>query len=279
VTLSKRVSRGHQGGTFNRREPYYSGVPNHSPRRRGVQPSDVRTGAAEERRHVLFNEAAPMTVYLVPIARRRHELYTEHHDDGPGGVREGGRVQRWMDTASIRWRELVEQARQQRAQGTLGRWRDAVVCRLAESIAEQRTLWGLRSCSTACLVHSSSFTAARARVEMAGIAAVARRHHLRWLVIDTFLFVASGLLAIVPGPNLLAYYFLFRLIGHLQSWRGARQADRITWTFEGNDSLAELETLVDVPRAERASRVEAIAERLNIPRLSAFFERTAVPSS
>lgn len=220
-----------------------------------------------------------MTVYLVPIARRRHELYTEHHDDGPGEVREGGRVQRWMDTASIRWRELVEQAKQRRAQGALARWRDTVVCRLAESIAEQRTLWGLRNCSTACLVHSSSFPPERARAEMAGIIGDARRHHLRWLIVDTLLFVASGLLAIVPGPNLLAYYFLFRLIGHLQSWRGARQADRISWTFEGNDSLAELETLVDVPRAERASRVEAIAERLNIPRLSAFFERTAVPSS
>ena len=220
-----------------------------------------------------------MTVYLVPIAQRRHELYTEHHDEEPSEVRDGGRMQRWMDTASIRWRELVEQARQRRGQGTFARWRDAVVCRLAESIAEQRTLWGLRHCTDARLVHSSSFTEDRARREMISIITAARRHHGRWLVVDTLLFVASGLLALVPGPNLLAYYFLFRLIGHLQSWRGARQVDRISWSFEGNDSLAELETLVDVPREERASRVVAIAERLKIPRLSAFFERTAVPSS
>jgi hypothetical protein len=220
-----------------------------------------------------------MTVYLVPIARRRHELYTEHNDEEPQVVRDGGRVQRWMDRASIRWRELVEQARRGRAQGTLGRWRDAVVCRLAESIAEQRTLWALRHCSAVCLVHSSSLSAERARTEMGSIVTAARRHHLRWLIADTLLFVASGFLAIVPGPNLLAYYFLFRLIGHLQSWRGARQSDRISWRFEANDSLAELATLVDVPRAQRAPQVAAIAERLNIPRLSAFFERTAVPSS
>jgi len=220
-----------------------------------------------------------MTVYLVPIGRRRHELYTEVHDDAPPVARDAGRVQRTIDTVSLRWSALVEQARQSRPRGTLARWRDELVCRLAENIAEQRTLWALRSASSARLVHSSSFTPERARAEMETIIAGARRHHGRWLIGDSLLFVASGFLMLVPGPNLLAYYFLFRLIGHLQSWRGARQAGRISWTFEGNDSLAELETLVEVPRAERASRVVAIAERLNIPRLSAFFERTAVPSS
>src|SRR4029077_10197237 len=105
----------------------------------------------------------------------------------------------------------------------------------------------------------TSLDAVRARAELSRIVAVARRHHGLWLIVDGLLFVLSGLLAVIPGPNLLAYYFLFRLIGHLQSWRGARQADRLTWTLDADDSLAELETLIELPRAERASRVDAIA--------------------
>ncbi len=108
----------------------------------------------------------------------------------------------------------------------------------------------------------------------------ARRHHLRWFIIDLILFIGSGILFFVPGPNLVAYYIAFRLVGHLQSWRGARQAaETIAWTFEPDPGLAELASLVDVPRETRAPRVAAIAERLNLPRLTAFFDRVAVPSS
>jgi hypothetical protein len=82
----------------------------------------------------------------------------------------------------------------------------------------------------------------------------------------------------IPGPNLVAYYFAFRLIGHLQSWRGARQAmDVIKWSFEPDPGLAELASLIALPRAERAPRVAAIAARLNLPRLPSFFDRVTVP--
>jgi hypothetical protein len=104
----------------------------------------------------------------------------------------------------------------------------------------------------------------------------ARRHHGWWLTIDFTLFVASGVLVFVPGPNVLAYYLGFRTFGHLQSWRGARQArTRVAWTFEPNDALAELGTLAGVPHAARAARVAAIAAGLDLPHLPAFFERAA----
>jgi hypothetical protein len=82
----------------------------------------------------------------------------------------------------------------------------------------------------------------------------------------------------VPGPNVLAYYFLFRVVGHYLSWRGARQAlEAITWSNLPEPALAELGRLAALPRDARQSRVQAIAEALNLPRLAAFFDRTAVP--
>jgi hypothetical protein len=92
--------------------------------------------------------------------------------------------------------------------------------------------------------------------------------------------VASGPVALVPGPNFIAYYLAFRVIGHVQSWRGARQGmSRVAWTVESDAELAELGLLVDMPREARAPRVAAIADRLNLRRLSAFFDRVAVPSA
>ena len=218
-----------------------------------------------------------MVVFLVPAGRDRFELYSEAGDEPtePPG-QDAGRFRRWVHNANVQWRQLVETARRGRARGRFGRWRDALVCRLAENIAEQRTLWGLRAETAAALRYPADVPAARAKSELDRAVAAARIHHLRWLIIDLLLFVSSVVFFFVPGPNIVAYYFLFRLIGHLQSWRGARQAiDVIAWTFEPDAGLAELSALVDVPREERASRVAAIAARLNLPRLSSFFDRVA----
>lgn len=222
-----------------------------------------------------------MTVYLVPVGRDRFEAYSETHDDGRlPDLRQEGLFRRWMHRLGLRWQELVDRARHGAATGRLARGRDAIIRRLAESIAEQRTLWALRDKSAALVRYPATMEAAGARSALTALFTHARSHHLRWLVVDGVLLFVSGVLAIVPGPNILAYYLAFRVIGHVQSWRGARQAqDRVTWTFEADPELAELASLADVPREARARRVEAIAERLNLPRLSAFFDRVAVRSS
>ena len=222
-----------------------------------------------------------MIVYLVPVGKTRFELYAEPPEDlSPVPPAEAGRFQRWSYLIGVRWHELVDAARRGHGAGRIARMRDSLVRRLAETIAEQRTLWGLRACPVATLLFPSTITREAARAALNGSLAAARRHHGWWLVIDVVLLIGSAVLALVPGPNLIAYYFLFRLVGHLQSWRGARHGiDQVQWSFEDSQSLAELAALVDVPRAVRAPRVAAIAERLNVPRLSAFFDRAAVPSS
>lgn len=224
---------------------------------------------------------APVIVFLVPAGRDRFELYSEAPDESPTTSDQHDRVfRRWAHGVGVRWHALVEAARHGNPAGRFARWRDRVVSRLAETIAEQRTLWALRDQSSVVLRCPSSLAADRVRVVLDALLAHARRHHLRWLIIDLILLIASGILFFVPGPNLVAYYIAFRLVGHLQSWRGARQAaETIAWTFEPDPGLAELASLVDVPRETRAPRVAAIAERLNLPRLTAFFDRVAVPSS
>lgn len=223
---------------------------------------------------------AVMVVYLVPSGRNRHELYSETVEDltqSPG--REVGRVSRWLHALSVKWHAMVEQARHRRGGGRFAQWRDRAICRLAENIAEQRTLWGLRNGTAETLQYPAQLQSDVAPRILNDLLSHARRYHKRWLFIDLALMIAAVPFVVVPGPNVIGLYFLFRVIGHLQSWRGARRAlEGIRWTYVPNAGLGELVALVDVPRAARASRVEAIAARLNLPRLSAFFDRVAIPS-
>jgi hypothetical protein len=220
-------------------------------------------------------------VFLVPAGGGRYELYSESQEAATAESDSSEQLfRRWAQEVRTRWHDIVESARRGTSSGQLARWRDAIVCRLAESIAEQRTLWSLRKATSAVVRYPSTLEQARANRILMSALADARRDHLFWFVVDLVALLVSGLLALVPGPNLIAYYFAFRVIGHFQSWRGARQSmEVVTWTYEPDAGLAELAALVNVPRDARASRVEAIAARLNLPRLSAFFDRVAVPSA
>ena len=151
--------------------------------------------------------------------------------------------------------------------------------RIAESIAEQRTLWSLRRVTSASFVHPSSLSAASAAAIRERLLARARRHHGWWLIANLVGVAITAVLVLLPGPNLVGYYFVFRAIGHFLSWRGAIQAlDRISWEPRTEDALTELGDLAALPRDERADRVVALASRLQLPRLAAFFDRVASPA-
>ena len=222
-------------------------------------------------------------IYLVPLGSARFELYSEPPDDHPtpeAGEAPDGFVRRQVHRLQEWWRDAVHTARRGEPSTTqLGRARDWAVSRIAESIAEQRTLWSLRHAAAAMLVYPSNLSEAAGVQRRDGILAHARRHHGVWLIVDGLLFVGSGLLVLVPGPNVFAYYFGFRMIGHYLSWRGARQAMVVTrWAARAEPALDELATLAGEAREARASRVAAIAEALKLPRLAAFFDRVAVPA-
>jgi hypothetical protein len=216
-------------------------------------------------------------IHLIPLGKSRFEPYAEMPagEERPPG-HEAGRIRRWMHLASEQWRSLVDAARVSTATSGFARWRDRVVCRLAESIEEQRTLWSLRNAVRATLLFPSTLDRPGARTLLDQILAGAQRYHGHRLIIYLILFVLSGVLFFVPGPNIVAYYFGFQTFGHLQSWRGARQAlSGVEWTLQPSDDLAELATLVEQPHTTRAARVRDIARRLGLEHLPAFFERAA----
>ena len=234
-----------------------------------------------------------MDVFVIPIARDRYELYCETAaavDDPSDTAAEGaagGRIRRWIATARAQFSIMMAAAEgRQRGEmdeaprGWSGRLQDRMLAWVAERVAEQRLLWNLRGQTEAVLAHPQD-------MPFDEVLALVRRtlqhdyeRHRRWLVIDTLLLVISGALAIVPGPNILAYYFLFRVVGHWLSMRGARQGlDHVAFTSRPCPPLAELREVVELDPSVREARIHDISVRLRLQHLTTFFERmAAVPS-
>jgi hypothetical protein len=227
-----------------------------------------------------------MDVFLIPVGQDRYELYCEIPEEDPSGETPEhdrgffrGLVQRFRETLAAIERERHQEAPEP-PRGLIARLNARFRRTIAETVAEQRLLWHLRRQTRATAVHPSDLDQPRVMPVVQSNMRSDYEKHRRWLVINTLVFIVSGLLTIVPGPNLIAYYFAFRLVGHFLSMRGARQAlDRIEWRTQPNPALARLRSLIDADGNERRAQVEAIAAELQLEHLPRFFDRVACPTA
>jgi chorismate mutase len=231
-----------------------------------------------------------MDVFLVPLGAERHELYCEPSDDDESATGTATPAPGLFARLKRRFDEMLlaaEVARAKRAAGEhdpIDTWwertRARVLAKVADAVAEQRLLWHLRHLAAARLQHPPDMTADQALAIMRASMVRDRDRHFRWLVIDTILMLISLALVIVPGPNILGYYFAFRVVGHYLSWRGAKKGlDGVSWTTAPCDPLIELREAIDLAPQQRDARVDAVAARLHLPRLAMFVERVAWKSA
>ncbi len=227
-----------------------------------------------------------MDVYLVPVDAERYELYCEVPDEPHESAE--GRPEGLFRRMQQRFAAMLAEAERERRQGHAERSHQGWAMRVkaqtlrwvAESIAEQRLLWHLRRQDDACLFYPDDLEEQQAT-------AVLRRQlgrdfdkHRFWLIIDSLGFIASGLLFLVPGPNVVAYYFAFRMVGHFFSWRGARHGlAGVRWTSKRSTPLSDLRRAIGLDTEERERRVHDVADALNLEHLAKFFERIAIRAS
>jgi hypothetical protein len=224
-----------------------------------------------------------MDVYLVPIGGERYELYCEVPDEPQEPAEEppDGFFQRMKQRFITMLAEAEHQRRHGHSEpehlGWLGRVKAKSMRWVAESIAEQRLLWHLRRQEQACLFYPHDLAEAPAVAIMRKQLGRDFDKHRFWLIIDSIGFILSGLLMLVPGPNVLAYYFAFRMVGHYFSLRGARQGlSGVVWRNEPSTPLSELRRAVALDGEERERRVLDVAVALNLEHLVKFFERMTV---
>lgn len=222
-------------------------------------------------------------VYLIPIGGGRLEPYCEPADDHEpvDASVERGFFRRLLD----RFREMLAEAeheRRRRARGEevadpgtlLGRLRSRTLRSIAEHINEQRLLWHLRKHAEATLHHPDDVAPDAALQVMRTSLRKDGDRHLLWLVITTILFVASGALALVPGPNVLAYFLGFFVVARYLSWRGAKHGLReVEWQMTPSPPLSELRGALALPGDAREPLVLDIAHRLRLEDLPLFVAR------
>ena len=104
----------------------------------------------------------------------------------------------------------------------------------------------------------------------------ADRHRNR-LIPHTLLLVLSGLVAVIPGPNVLAYLLTFTVVGHFLSWRGATNAlHKVAWTVRPDPALSDLRRAFSLESGERHRVIKEVAHRLHMPKMARFVEQMSV---
>jgi hypothetical protein len=224
-----------------------------------------------------------MDVFLVPVAPDRYELYCEEPDEPPPAGAPRGVLRR----VSHQFRQTMAEAERERRRvpdPAEGRPSFAVRAKrrslrwVAESIAEQRLLWQLRGRAEATLVHPHDLTAAQADQLLRRSLQRDWERHRFWMIVDALGGAASALLILLPGPNIIGYYFLFRIVGHFLSLRGARHGLlRTVWTKSPSEALTRLRGVVGDPPEMRERVVREVEAALALDHFAAFFQRAATP--
>ena len=224
-----------------------------------------------------------MDVYLVPAGRDRYELYCETVTSVADGAAAPHAPSIWSRMTAV-FRRAVAEGEEQRlglpGSESRGVVRRAITRRLADAVAEQRLLWQLRSQDHVRFVYPDDLSDVRAWEIGRRLIAADRDKHRRWALIDGVLVIASTPVALLPGPNVLAYYFIFRTVGHVLSMQGAmRGLGRVTWTPVASSHLTAVRQVLALDADARAPRLDQISRALGLDRLATFVERTADRSS
>ena len=228
----------------------------------------------------------PMDVFVIPVAPDHYELYCETAAD-PGDVTgerrarpRTGLISRLQDRFNQMLRAAEARQRGQEVpseEGWLGRMQERLMCWVVERIAEQRLLWNLLGQTDVVAVHPPDFAFEEVLAYIKRVLQRDYERHRNWLIVDTIGLIASGALAVLPGPNLLAYYFLFRVGGHWFSMRGASQGQyRVAWTSRPCPALGELRGVAAMDPELRDERIRDVASRLQLRNLTTFFERVVI---
>lgn len=223
---------------------------------------------------------SPMNVYLVSIGRDRWECYYEAVDEDeqvePGkGFFAGLRYkfsQQLKEAENARHQAAIEPPKT-----FLGRMHKRSLAWIAERIAEQRLLWHLRRAESATLHIPADLTPEEGERIMRDIMKRDADRHRNRLIPHTLLLILSAAVAVVPGPNVLAYLLTFTVVGHFLAWRGAVNGlHKVAWTVQPDPALSELRRAFSLGADDRHRLIKEVAHRLHMPKMARFVEQLSM---
>jgi hypothetical protein len=227
--------------------------------------------------------AAKLDVYLISIGRDAYECYYEAADEEVAEEPGQGFFARMRHRFNEQLKE-AERARHERIieqpKTFLGRMHKRSMRWIAERIAEQRLLWHLRTAHAATLHIPEDLPRELADAIMRSSMKRDADRHRNLLIPHTLALIISGVVAFIPGPNVLGYLFTFTVVGHFLAWRGAVNAlHRVPWTIAPDPALTDLHRAFSLSDEERHRLILDVSERLHLPRLARFVERMSASTA
>lgn len=221
-----------------------------------------------------------MKVFIVPVGASRQQLYVEIPRDEVV-IDTDGSSSGWFARKVKQFKQTLAEAeeerlRRERGEPTVARGIGRkIMARIAEAVAEQRLLWSMRHQTSVDLLHPDDLPKPEAEAFVKDEFGRDSAKHRRWMVIDGLIAAITGpLFFFVPGPNIVAWYFTFRAIGHFLSWRGAQRGlTVVAWAPQPSAPLSAIRSALPLPQAERCERLDAISSELGLSHLTGFVER------
>ncbi|HEV3122396.1 MAG TPA: CDP-alcohol phosphatidyltransferase family protein [Isosphaeraceae bacterium] len=90
--------------------------------------------------------------------------------------------------------------------------------------------------------------------------------HFGWFLVNVVISPVTVVLAPLPGPNVIGYWFLYRAVCHLLILLGIRQA----WRNRGHTTFLACVPLDSMPGENHLSRLLRIGQELGVPGIEAY---------
>ncbi len=113
---------------------------------------------------------------------------------------------------------------------------------------DEPMLRGLRRAESIVIHHPTTMTVEEANAAWEGYLAHRQKHHVLWLIVNALLAPITGIgLMIIPGPNVVGFWFAYRALMHLFALLGVLRArgKTLPLTYEPSESLDTILTDAD----------------------------------
>jgi hypothetical protein len=174
-------------------------------------------------------------VFLLPLDPRQSFFYFEDDNDGPGAIPSHAGLRGWAERTAHRVRSAIRHPKGRVAQKLRQGW-DWLQRRIHP---DEGLLAALLWAPTIDVYHRSSLPAAETHALWLAYLRRRVRRHLPWLLFDAVLAPLSLVLALLPGPNVIGYWFAYRAVRHVLILLGIRRAlsGRVETKFHPVDDL------------------------------------------
>ena len=176
-----------------------------------------------------------LNVYLITLDSQRCLFYSEAPPDQPLAPPAEKGIKGWAERQLWRFKTAVADSEGAPFRATRSVWNWLQ----SRTHPDETLLTRLRHAEIVTVNHPATMTPRDAETLWKLFLNQGRRRHLPWFIVNLLVSPLTVVLAALPGPNLIGYWFVYRAFHHLMILIGLKRirTDRIQTMFHDHDDL------------------------------------------